>query len=327
MAKTNKPHAGSLAYLPRKRVKKISHRIKNWPKSDTPMPLGFAGYKAGMTHVMATDNRKNTPTSGLEIFIPVTVIQIPPLFVVGIRAYSQGYGGKPSATEVWAEKLPEDLSRSVPVAKKPNTAKKLAALKESADQYTEIHLIVATQPSKIPFARKNPDVMELAIGGDVAAQIAYAEGVLGKEISAKELFKENQHVDVVSVTKGKGFQGVIKRAGTRQQHHKSTKKRRHIGSGGAWVPSRKVYTEHQPGQLGFHGRVELNKVVLKLGEDGTEITPKGGFLRYGPVQGPYVLLHGSIPGPAKRLVRLTQPRRKAKEESYTITRMSTHSPQ
>jgi large subunit ribosomal protein L3 len=59
-----------------------------------------------------------------------------------------------------------------------------------------------------------------------------------------------------------------------------------------------------PGQMGYHNRTEYNKRVLKIGTDGAEITPAGGFLNYGVVRNPYVILHGSIPGPAKRLIRL-----------------------
>jgi large subunit ribosomal protein L3 len=45
---------------------------------------------------------------------------------------------------------------------------------------------------------------------------------------------------------------------------------------------------------------------VKIGENGEEITPKGGFLNYGIVRNDYVLLKGSVPGPKKRLVRLSR---------------------
>jgi large subunit ribosomal protein L3 len=41
-----------------------------------------------------------------------------------------------------------------------------------------------------------------------------------------------------------------------------------------------------------------------MGENGERITPEGGFLSYGAVRNGYILLHGSVPGPTKRLVRL-----------------------
>jgi large subunit ribosomal protein L3 len=58
------------------------------------------------------------------------------------------------------------------------------------------------------------------------------------------------------------------------------------------------------GQRGFHQRTEYNKRVLKIGTDGAEITPAGGFIHYGVVRNAYLLVHGSIPGPAKRIIRM-----------------------
>jgi large subunit ribosomal protein L3 len=56
--------------------------------------------------------------------------------------------------------------------------------------------------------------------------------------------------------------------------------------------------------MGYQQRTEFNKRILKIGENGMEITPKGGFLHYGVLKNPYVLIKGSIPGPAKRLIRI-----------------------
>jgi large subunit ribosomal protein L3 len=58
------------------------------------------------------------------------------------------------------------------------------------------------------------------------------------------------------------------------------------------------------GQLGFQQRTEFNKRILRISEDASEITPSGGFLHYGILRSPYVLVKGSIPGPVKRLIRI-----------------------
>jgi len=63
----------------------------------------------------------------------------------------------------------------------------------------------------------------------------------------------------------------------------------------------------QPGQMGFHRRTEYNKRLLMIGSDGLLITPAGGFLHYGVVRSQYVVLAGSIPGPAKRPMVLRWP--------------------
>ena len=84
------------------------------------------------------------------------------------------------------------------------------------------------------------------------------------------------------------------------------------------------------GQLGYHQRTEFNKQLMKIGAEGAEITPKGGFLNYGDVTNTYVLVHGSVPGPAKRLVRIRDPVRlpkSANTEAANITYISTESKQ
>jgi large subunit ribosomal protein L3 len=43
---------------------------------------------------------------------------------------------------------------------------------------------------------------------------------------------------------------------------------------------------------------------MLIGENEEEINPKGGYIRYGKIQGDYVLLLGSIPGPKKRLIQI-----------------------
>ena len=111
--RTVRPRAGSLAYYPRKRAKDIIPKYQSWPQYDgQPMLQGFAGYKAGMTHVIMIDDHKKSPTEGKEIMVPVTVIEIPPMTVAAIRVYVKDTYGKHPLTEVWAENT-EALTRDV----------------------------------------------------------------------------------------------------------------------------------------------------------------------------------------------------------------------
>ncbi len=99
---------------------------------------------------------------------------------------------------------------------------------------------------------------------------------------------------------------------------------------GAWGLKRVLYTVPRAGQMGYHQRTEFNKRIIKIGKEGREVTPEGGFLRYGLIRGPYVLLSGSVPGPAKRLIRLRYPARppkKLSENPPQITFISLKSPQ
>ena len=77
--KTHAPKHGSLAYLPRKRAKKPTARIRFWPKikSDSPKLLGFSAYKAGMTYVFTIEDRKRSPNFGKEVVRAVTNTRSP----------------------------------------------------------------------------------------------------------------------------------------------------------------------------------------------------------------------------------------------------------
>jgi large subunit ribosomal protein L3 len=152
--------------------------------------------------------------------------------------------------------------------------------------------------------KKKPDLMENRVGGgSIEERIQYARGLLGKEIPITEFCREGSMVDVAAITKGKGWQGHHTRWGTRLLSHKNSKHRRNIGTLGNFQPGYVRPTVPQGGQFGYHQRTEYNKRILKIGETGDDVTPDGGFLHYGNIRNPYVLLHGSIPGPTKRLIR------------------------
>jgi large subunit ribosomal protein L3 len=77
-----------------------------------------------------------------------------------------------------------------------------------------------------------------------------------------------------------------------------------IGTLGPHFPSYVQRTVPQAGQCGLHQRTEFNKRILKMGDKGEDITPAGGFMGYGAVRNGYVLIAGSVPGSAKRLIKL-----------------------
>lgn len=301
MVKRSKPRAGSLAFYPRKRARRIYPRIKTYPESEKTRVLAFAGYKAGMVSVILVDNRKNSPTFGQEIAVPATVLDCPPLKVLAIRAYKETKKGLKVFSEAWTQNLPKDLERKVKV--KPSEAN-LKKIEENLDKISKLRLIVCTQPRLSGIRKKKPEVFEVEVGGkDVREKFEFAKSLLGKEISAKDVFREGEFVDVIAVTKGKGTAGPVKRFGVKIQPRKAHGKRRHVGTLGSERPGRVLWTVPQAGQLGFQTRTELNKRILKIG-DGEEITPKSGFIRYGVIRSNYLLVEGSVPGAKKRLVLL-----------------------
>jgi large subunit ribosomal protein L3 len=72
----------------------------------------------------------------------------------------------------------------------------------------------------------------------------------------------------------------VKRWGiqVRKRKHSRGGKKRHIGNLGPWTPHHVRWQVPQMGQMGYQQRTDFNKRVLKIGEDGAEITPDGGFI-------------------------------------------------
>lgn len=301
------PRRGSLAFMPRVRAPRPIARVRAWPAEAGLNLQGFSGYKAGMTQVFMIDDRKGSLTAGQEICVPATAIDAPPLTVCAVRLYGSNVRGLNSATEIWASELPKELGRAVNLPKGYDQQKAVeraeTLLKEG--KISDIRVLICTQPRATSVPKKKPDLVEIRIGGEsIGERWDYAKGMLGKQVRAVEVFKEGEHVDVIAITKGKGFQGPVKRCGIKILPRKTEGGRRQVGTLGPWSPARVMWTVPSAGQMGYHQRTELNKRILKLGSDGKEITPSGDFLRYGPIKKDYILLAGSVPGPAKRLVHL-----------------------
>ena len=164
--------------------------------------------------------------------------------------------------------------------------------------YTQLRLIAFSQPSKIGL-KKTPEIIEIPLGGSKEDQLATAQSLLGKEIPVTDVFKDGEYLDVIAVSKGKGWQGVVKRFGVALNPHKATAHRRKGGSLGAETQARIFFTIPRPGQMGYHRRTDSNKRILKISTDKLP-----ALKHYGNVTGTYLIVDGSIPGPVKRLVRL-----------------------
>jgi large subunit ribosomal protein L3 len=302
MARGHKPVAGSRAFWPRKRARRIYPDVgaTGSASGDRIVPLAFAGYKAGMTQVAYTDTRKGSATHGQEIVEAATVIDCPALVVCGIKIYRKDVNGNlVNEGSVWHEKLAKDLERKLDIPKKPHMKKEVMGKK--LDELSEVRIIVSTKPRESGLSKKTPEIFEIPLSGDVGKQWAYALEKLGGEVNPSDVFAPGEMVDVKAVTKGKGFAGVVKRFGVKIRNRKSGGKRRHIGNIGAVTPGRVLPgAVAMAGQLGFQNRTEYNKKVLKVGEDG--IQSRGGFVGYGKVPKNYIILEGSVPGPRKRLV-------------------------
>lgn len=292
------PRKGSLQFWPRKRAKRKRARLRTKLLSEQTKPLCFAGYKAAMLTANIIDNRPNSPTKGETIAKAATLLECPPLKIAGIVFYKN----KKTALTVLAQNLDKELKRIITLPKK--ATKKLSEI--SAEDFDDITLLVHTQPKLSGIGIKKPSLFEIKLGGKLEEKFAFASAHLGKEIRIEELFKPGQQVDVHAITKGKGFQGTVKRYGVALRQHKSEKSRRGPGTLGPWNPSRVLWTVAQPGKMGYHQRTEFNKQLLVIGTKPEEINRKGGFIRYGNIKTTYAILLGSVPGPKKQLIILTQ---------------------
>ncbi|WP_299237364.1 50S ribosomal protein L3 [Natronomonas sp.] len=309
MPQPSRPRKGSMGFSPRSRAASEIPRFNSWPGDEgQPGLQGFAGYKAGMSHVVTINDEPDSPREGQEQTVPVTVVETPPMRAVAVRAYEDTPYGKRPLTESWTDEIHDDLGRSLSVPDEQSGDAE-SEIREALDRgvLADVRVITHTVPrglSSVP--KKEPDVMETRVGGgSVADRVEFAFDLVddGGEHAMTDVFRAGEYTDVAGITKGKGTQGPVKRWGVQKRKGKHARQgwRRRIGNLGPWNPSRVRSTVPQQGQTGYHQRTELNKRLVDIGDDA--VTPDGGFVNYGEVEGSYALVKGSVPGPNKRLVR------------------------
>jgi large subunit ribosomal protein L3e len=176
--------------------------------------------------------------------------------------------------------------------------------------------------SQLNLRQKRAHVLEVQVnGGSIAQKVDFARGKFEQEVRVAEVFNQNENLDVIGVTKGKGFEGVTTRWGTKRLPRKTHRGLRKVGCIGGWHPARVRYSVARAGQNGYHHRTEINKKVYRIGvglkfeggktnastsNDLTEksITPLGGFPHYGVVNNDYVMIKGCCVGFKKRALIL-----------------------
>lgn len=333
--KYERPRRGNLGFLPKRRTRHHRGRIRSFPKDDQsqkPHLTAFVGFKAGMTHVMRQIERKGSKLDNKEAVEAVTIIETPPIRVVGIVGYVETIKGLRSLTTVWAQNLAPEFKRRLyknwyrskrksfskyaeKISKDPKAMEVL--IKRLKKYCSVIRVICHTQTKLINSRTKKAHVLEIQInGGDVSQKVDFAKGLLEKEIRVNQVFNNYELIDIIGATKGSGFTGVIKRFGVRKLPRKTHRGLRRVGCIGAWHPSRVRWTVARAGQMGYHHRTEQNKKIYRIGEgevygaknnattefDLTEknITPLGGFPHYGVVKNDYIMIKGCCIGTRKR---------------------------
>jgi len=329
------PRHGSLGFLPRKRATRHKGKVKAFPIDDAakaPHLTAFMGYKAGMTHICRDMIKPGSALHKKEVVEAVTIIECPPMVVVGVVGYVETPRGLRTLTTVFAEHLDEAFKRRM--YKNWYHSKKKAFTKyvtKYADEkkpiekdlarivkYCHVVRVIAhTQIKLVGLRNKKAHVMEIQVnGGSIKDKVDYAKNLFERKVDVSGVFAMNEMIDVIGVTKGKGYEGVTTRWGTSRLPRKTHRGLRKVACIGAWHPSRVRFSVARSGQNGYHHRTEINKKIYRIGAAGEnnastefdltekKITPMGGFPHYGVVDEDFVMVKGCVVGPKKRVLTL-----------------------
>ena len=299
------PRKGSLQFWPRKRANKFLPSV-NWNviKSDKNLK-GTICYKAGMASGFVKDSTPDSMTKGKNIIIPLTILECPPVKIFSVRFYKD----KKVAKEVLTANLDKELKRKIKLPKDKSKLKKIENIK--AEEFDDIKVIVYSIVKKSGL-KKKPDLAEIGLSGSLDEKMKYIQENINKEISTLDVFKKGDLIDLRGLTKGKGFSGPVKRFGIQLKVSKSEKGRRKPGSLGPWHPARVTFRVPMAGQLGMFTRVIYNNKIIDLGKSSDKEIKN--IKNYGNIKTDYVLVYGSVQGPAKRQLLITSPLRPTKKQ-------------
>ncbi len=298
------PRKGSLQFWPRKRAKKFLPSA-NWSAVNSDKKIkGFICYKAGMTSVTVKDLTQHSMTKDKKIVLPVTILECPPMKILSARFYKNGI----VATEVLAENPDKELKRKIKISKR---SKKLNDVKK--EEYDNLRVIVYSVPKKSKI-KKTPDIIEIGLSGSYEDKFNFVKENWGKEILATSIFQKGELVDLRGLTKGKGLVGPVKRFGITLKFHKSEKGVRRPGSLAPWHPARVTFRTPMAGQMGLFSRIIYNNKIIEIGEIGKDKLKFENIKNYGNINGEYILVKGSVQGPAKRQLLVTPALRETKKQ-------------
>jgi large subunit ribosomal protein L3e len=197
----------------------------------------------------------------------------------------------------------------------------MAAEIERAKKYCQVvRAICHTQVTKAKLGQKKAQIKEIQInGGTIEKKVDFITGLFEQEVKVADVFSQDEMIDTIGTSKGRGTAGVVARWGVTRLARKSHRGLRKVACIGSWHPARVQFQVPRSGQNGYHHRTEINKKIYRVGKalkddannamteaDLTEksITPMGGFSHYGQVNEDWVMLKGTVVGLRKRLITL-----------------------
>lgn len=345
------PRHGSLGFLPRKRTKRHQGRVRSFPKDNPALPphlTAFLGYKAGMTHILREVDKPGSKVHKKEVVEAVTIVETPPIVIVGLVGYIETPRGLKTLTTVWAQHLSDECKRRFyrnwVKGKKKAFTKYALKYENGAGEITKnlnrikkycsvVRVLAHSQTQLLNLRIKKAHILEIQVnGGDVAKKVDWAYSKFEQTVSVNDVFQPNEMIDTIGITKGHGTKGVVARWGVKRLQRKTHRGRRKVACIGSWHPARVKYTVPRAGQMGYHHRTEINKKIYRIGKatdagngatphdvTAKTINPLGGFPHYGVVTNDFLMLKGAVVGTKKRVITLrksllTQITRSAAEE-------------
>ena len=221
------------------------------------MKKAILATKVGMTQIFSEDGT----------LTPVTVLQAGPCAVTQIKTVeNDGY----SAVQVGF------VDKKERIVNKDKAGKKEVIHRHGVNKALKGHFDKAGVSAKRYVRELKLDNAE--------------EYTLGSEIKA-DIFEAGDRIDATAISKGKGFQGAIKRHG---QHRgpmaHGSKFHRHQGSNGACSSPSKVFKgKGMPGHMGCVRGTVQNLTVVRVDADKN-----------------LILVKGAVPGPRKALVTIKE---------------------
>lgn len=173
------PRCGSLGFLPKKRCRRGRGKVKSFPKDDPSKPphlTAFMGFKAGMTHIIRDVDKPGSKLHKKETCEPVTIIECPPLVIVGLVGYGMTHRGPRTIGTVWSQHLSDALKRrfyknwhkakrkafTKYAAKYEDGAKGIQEQLEMLKKHSSVVRVLAhTQPEKVQIGFKKAQLMEI----------------------------------------------------------------------------------------------------------------------------------------------------------------------
>ena len=175
------PRHGNLAFLPRKRCRRVRGRVRSFPTDKptaNPFLTGFIGFKAGMTHITRQVDRQGSKLKGRDVVEPVTIVEAPPMHGIGLIGYKETQHGLKQVGTYWASTISDEVKRryyknwfrsnQAAFSKTHSDEEQAALLAKLTEESHVVRLIAHTDQAalKKPALRmKKAHIMEIQING------------------------------------------------------------------------------------------------------------------------------------------------------------------